>query len=185
MVSLDPKTARIVLADPRRAAADPGIAALCNRHPVPCVREFADRVARRHAGRIVLERPREAHLVDPHLHSLSACIPPRDLGVLSLVRLRQNRHSQPIGKSSSRWILTHGCGPKVSRGWPVNHLNPIRRKQFPEESDEARFDAVQPTYCRNYKEGQSTLEGGCQGTVMPYLQWWIPRVPSTLGAIPQ
>jgi phosphonate transport system ATP-binding protein len=60
VASLDPKTARIVLGDLRRAAHELGIAVLCNLHQVPYAREFADRVVGMHAGRIVFEGPREA-----------------------------------------------------------------------------------------------------------------------------
>jgi phosphonate transport system ATP-binding protein len=55
VASLDPKTARIVLGDLRRAAHELGIAVLCNLHQVPYAREFADRVVGMHAGRIVFE----------------------------------------------------------------------------------------------------------------------------------
>jgi len=55
VASLDPKTARVVLADLRRAAHELGIAVLCNLHQVPYAREFADRVVGMHAGKIVFE----------------------------------------------------------------------------------------------------------------------------------
>lgn len=55
VASLDPKTARVVLADLRRAAHDLGIAVLCNLHQVPYAREFADRVVGMHAGKVVFE----------------------------------------------------------------------------------------------------------------------------------
>ncbi len=60
VASLDPKTARIVLGDLRRAAHELGIAVLCNLHQVPYAREFADRVVGMRAGRIVFEGPCEA-----------------------------------------------------------------------------------------------------------------------------
>ncbi len=59
VASLDPKTARIVLGDLRRAAHELGIAVLCNLHQVPYAREFADRVVGMHAGRIVFEGSRD------------------------------------------------------------------------------------------------------------------------------
>jgi phosphonate transport system ATP-binding protein len=59
VASLDPKTARIVLGDLRRAAHELGIAVLCNLHQVPYAREFADRVVGMHAGRIVFEGTRD------------------------------------------------------------------------------------------------------------------------------
>jgi phosphonate transport system ATP-binding protein len=55
VASLDPKTARVVLADLRRAAHELGIAVLCNLHQVPYAREFADRVVGMHAGKVVFE----------------------------------------------------------------------------------------------------------------------------------
>lgn len=55
VASLDPKTARLVLGDLRRAAHELGIAVLCNLHQVPYARSFADRVVGMHAGRIVFE----------------------------------------------------------------------------------------------------------------------------------
>ncbi len=55
VASLDPKTARIVLGDLKRAARDLDIAVLCNLHQVGFAREFADRVIGMHAGRIVFE----------------------------------------------------------------------------------------------------------------------------------
>jgi len=55
VASLDPKTARVVLSDLRRAAHELGIAVLCNLHQVPYAREFADRVVGMHAGKVVFE----------------------------------------------------------------------------------------------------------------------------------
>ena len=44
VASLDPKTARVVLDDLRRAAHELGIAVLCNLHQVEYALEFADRI---------------------------------------------------------------------------------------------------------------------------------------------
>ncbi len=55
VASLDPKTARLVLSDLRRAAHELGIAVLCNLHQVHFAREFADRVIGISAGRVVFE----------------------------------------------------------------------------------------------------------------------------------
>ena len=55
VASLDPKTARVVLNDLRRASRELGIAVLCNLHQVGYAREFADRVIGIHAGRVVFE----------------------------------------------------------------------------------------------------------------------------------
>ena len=55
VASLDPKTARVVLSDLKRAARDLGIAVLCNLHQVGYATEFADRVIGVHAGRVVFE----------------------------------------------------------------------------------------------------------------------------------
>jgi phosphonate transport system ATP-binding protein len=55
VASLDPKTARIVLGDLKRASRDLGIAVLCNLHQVGYAIEFADRVIGVHAGRVVFE----------------------------------------------------------------------------------------------------------------------------------
>lgn len=55
VASLDPKSARLVLNDLRRAARELSIAVLCNLHQVPYAREFADRIIGISAGRIVFE----------------------------------------------------------------------------------------------------------------------------------
>ena len=55
VASLDPKTARIVLGDLRRAARELGIAVLCNLHQVEYATEFADRIIGVSSGRIVFE----------------------------------------------------------------------------------------------------------------------------------
>jgi phosphonate transport system ATP-binding protein len=55
VASLDPKTARVVLGDLKRASRELGIAVLCNLHQVGYALEFADRVIGVHAGRIVFE----------------------------------------------------------------------------------------------------------------------------------
>ena len=55
VASLDPKTARVVLDDLRRAAHDLGIAVLCNLHQVEYATEFADRIIGLSSGRIVFE----------------------------------------------------------------------------------------------------------------------------------
>ena len=55
VASLDPKTARIVLSDLKRASRELGIAVLCNLHQVGYAMEFADRVIGIHAGRVVFE----------------------------------------------------------------------------------------------------------------------------------
>jgi phosphonate transport system ATP-binding protein len=55
VASLDPKSARVVLRDLKRASRDLGIAVLCNLHQVGYAREFADRVIGIHAGRVVFE----------------------------------------------------------------------------------------------------------------------------------
>jgi phosphonate transport system ATP-binding protein len=55
VASLDPKSARLVLNDLRRAARDLSIAVLCNLHQVPYAREFADRIVGISAGRVVFE----------------------------------------------------------------------------------------------------------------------------------
>jgi phosphonate transport system ATP-binding protein len=60
VASLDPKSARIVLGDLKRASRELGIAVLCNLHQVGFAREFADRVIGMRAGRVVFEgRPDE------------------------------------------------------------------------------------------------------------------------------
>jgi phosphonate transport system ATP-binding protein len=53
VASLDPKTARVVLSDLRRAAHDLNIAVLCNLHQVAYAREFADRIVGICGGRVV------------------------------------------------------------------------------------------------------------------------------------
>ena len=53
VASLDPKTARVVLDDLRRAAHELGIAVLCNLHQVEYALEFADRVVGICDGRVV------------------------------------------------------------------------------------------------------------------------------------
>ena len=55
VASLDPKTARIVLGDLRRAAHELGIAVLCNLHQVDYATEFADRIIGLSSGRVVFE----------------------------------------------------------------------------------------------------------------------------------
>ena len=55
VASLDPKTARVVLDDLRRAAHELGIAVLCNLHQVEYAIEFADRIVGIGAGRVVFE----------------------------------------------------------------------------------------------------------------------------------
>jgi phosphonate transport system ATP-binding protein len=55
VASLDPKTARVVLNDLKRASRELGIAVLCNLHQVGYALEFADRVVGIHAGRVVFE----------------------------------------------------------------------------------------------------------------------------------
>ena len=60
VASLDPKTARVVLDDLRRAAHELGIAVLCNLHQVEYALEFADRIVGICAGEVVFEgRPAE------------------------------------------------------------------------------------------------------------------------------
>lgn len=55
VASLDPKTARVVLNDLRRAAHELGIAVLCNLHQVDYALEFADRIVGIGAGQAVFE----------------------------------------------------------------------------------------------------------------------------------
>jgi phosphonate transport system ATP-binding protein len=55
VASLDPKTARIVLGDLKRASRELGIAVLCNLHQVEYAQEFADRIVGVSAGRVVFE----------------------------------------------------------------------------------------------------------------------------------
>ncbi len=51
VASLDPKSARLVLGDLKRASRELGIAVLCNLHQVGYAMEFADRIVGIHAGR--------------------------------------------------------------------------------------------------------------------------------------
>jgi len=60
VASLDPKTARVVLDDLRRAAHDLGIAVLCNLHQVDYGVEFADRIVGIEGGRVVFDGPPDA-----------------------------------------------------------------------------------------------------------------------------
>jgi phosphonate transport system ATP-binding protein len=89
VASLDPKTARVVLGDLKRASRDLGIAVLCNLHQVGYAMEFADRVIGVHAGRIVFEgRPQALDAqalarIYPGLESMSEAEAESD-GVLSL-----------------------------------------------------------------------------------------------------
>jgi phosphonate transport system ATP-binding protein len=55
VASLDPKTARVVLDDLKRASRELRIAVLCNLHQVGYALEFADRIIGIHAGRVVFE----------------------------------------------------------------------------------------------------------------------------------
>jgi phosphonate transport system ATP-binding protein len=55
VASLDPKTARVVLDDLRRAAHELNIAVLCNLHQVDYATEFADRIVGIRAGEVVFE----------------------------------------------------------------------------------------------------------------------------------
>lgn len=55
VASLDPKTARVVLDDLKRASRELGIAVLCNLHQVGYALKFADRIIGIHAGRVVFE----------------------------------------------------------------------------------------------------------------------------------
>jgi phosphonate transport system ATP-binding protein len=64
VASLDPKTARVVLNDLKRASRELDIAVLCNLHQVGYAMEFADRVIGIHAGRVVFEGRPEA--LDQH-----------------------------------------------------------------------------------------------------------------------
>jgi phosphonate transport system ATP-binding protein len=57
VASLDPKSARIVLGDLRRAARELNIAVLCNLHQVGYAREFAERIVGVCAGRVVFDGP--------------------------------------------------------------------------------------------------------------------------------
>jgi phosphonate transport system ATP-binding protein len=55
VASLDPRSARLILGDLRRAAHDLGIAVLCNLHQVEYATEFADRIVGLSAGRMVFD----------------------------------------------------------------------------------------------------------------------------------
>jgi phosphonate transport system ATP-binding protein len=55
VASLDPKSARAVLSDLRRAAHELDIAVLCNLHQVGYAREFADRIVGICAGQVVFD----------------------------------------------------------------------------------------------------------------------------------
>lgn len=55
VASLDPETARQVLATLRSVASDQGIAVLCSLHQVGLAREFADRLIGLKAGRVVFD----------------------------------------------------------------------------------------------------------------------------------
>jgi len=55
VASLDPRSARVVLSDLRRAARDLDIAVLCNLHQVGYAREFADRIVGMSAGQVLFE----------------------------------------------------------------------------------------------------------------------------------
>jgi phosphonate transport system ATP-binding protein len=55
VASLDPESARHVLATLRSVARDQGIAVLCSLHQVELAREFADRLIGLRAGRIVFD----------------------------------------------------------------------------------------------------------------------------------
>jgi phosphonate transport system ATP-binding protein len=57
VASLDPRSARVVLSDLRRAARDLDIAVLCNLHQVGYAREFADRIVGMSAGQVLFEGP--------------------------------------------------------------------------------------------------------------------------------
>jgi phosphonate transport system ATP-binding protein len=78
VASLDPKTARVVLNDLKRASRDLGIAVLCNLHQVGYAMEFADRIVGIHSGRMVFEgRPddldqQELARIYPGLHDEQA-----------------------------------------------------------------------------------------------------------------
>lgn len=53
VASLDPRSARVVLGDLRRAARELGVAVLCNLHQVPYATEFADRIVGMRAGKVI------------------------------------------------------------------------------------------------------------------------------------
>jgi phosphonate transport system ATP-binding protein len=55
VASLDPKNARVILSDLRRAAHELNIAVLCNLHQVGYAREFADRIVGISGGRVVFD----------------------------------------------------------------------------------------------------------------------------------
>lgn len=57
VASLDPESARSVLADLRRVARDEGLAVLCSLHQVEWARQYADRVVGLRSGRVVFDRP--------------------------------------------------------------------------------------------------------------------------------
>jgi len=57
VASLDPRTARTVLALLRQAAADLGITVLCNLHQVDLALEFGERIIGLASGRIVVDGP--------------------------------------------------------------------------------------------------------------------------------
>lgn len=63
VASLDPESARLVLATLRNVARDQGIAVLCSLHQVELAREFADRLIGLKAGRIVFDDAPNA--IDP------------------------------------------------------------------------------------------------------------------------
>lgn len=71
VASLDPESARHVLATLRSVARDRGIAVLCSLHQVELAREFADRLVGLKAGRIVFDR-RPAELDAPTEQALYA-----------------------------------------------------------------------------------------------------------------
>jgi phosphonate transport system ATP-binding protein len=66
VASLDPKSARLVLSDLKRAARELSVAVLCNLHQVQYAIEFADRIVGICAGRVVFEGT-PAHLDDTAL----------------------------------------------------------------------------------------------------------------------
>jgi phosphonate transport system permease protein len=103
VASLDPKSARVVLDDLRRAAHELGIAVLCNLHQVEYAAEFADRIVGISDGRVVFEGT------------------PAQLGDATLARIYPGRETKvsrapPVGARPdriSRFRLLLG-GP-----WPV------------------------------------------------------------------
>jgi len=78
VASLDPKTARLVLSDLKRAARELGIAVLCNLHQVNYAREFADRIVGVSAGRVVFQG-RPAELTSAALHAIYPGLSPEAL----------------------------------------------------------------------------------------------------------